>query len=157
MISSDRLDLKKTVDATLIRAKGWWMASYPSSEKPNSKIKITITYPKDNFKKDNFKKTPKCVLISRGNTEIGFGKYTTMDTKEASYVFYFHSPAGNFTIQQTPDWGRTETGNPALFNDIQADPELSQYVSFIEMGSKRIKKSQKKPWQLTQIMQNSRA
>ena len=150
MITTDTLDLKKSVDATLTKAKGWLSASYPSSQKPKSQIKIAIDYPENNLRR-----TPECVIISRGQNYIKLEK-RTFGAEDFSYNFHIQSPSAIFHMSYSSRWGGVNTGNPLLLKALQMDPELSQYISLVERGSKRIKPGQKKLWDLNKIMQNSR-
>ena len=154
MISSDLLDLKKTIEATLKNAKGWFLASYPSQKDPCKKIQIIVNYPQNDINKQ-----PESVCIFRGNTCITVGKsfvYNAQNKKEPAYMFNIHVSSGlNFSINKSPLWGQQENGVPALFDALQKDSELSQYIPLIPKGKPIT--SQKPKWDLNKIMRRSRA
>jgi len=87
MQNYENLDLKKTVETTFERAKGWLRAKYPSAVNSKSNFEIDVRYPGESIpttgenilietawtpmsSKINFDKAPSLILFRRGNNEV---------------------------------------------------------------------------------------
>lgn len=154
MSSSNQLDLSKTVETTLSRAKEWLLASYPSKN-TDAKIRIDVNYPQNDITAE-----PESVSIFRGNTHITLGKtalYGFNSKKQNMYSMTIHTASGyNYAIRETADFGINESGEKRLLTLLQRDNELSQFITFVLKNDPEPITSQQPKWNLDKLMEHSR-
>ncbi len=173
--NKQNIDVQKTVETTLMRAKGWCFARYPSSLYPESHINIDVRYMGENLPflfnattnpevKEfpiSFQKKPVFLHLRRGQSFIEFKRVPYFDpiklNEKRSYSIFIHGKQGEeYRIVQTLDGKICEKGNHLLLWALEKDPELSHYVSIISNKDKRPKAYQISNWELNKIMTKTR-
>lgn len=167
------LNVKKTVETTMDRAKGWLFAKYPSAVNPNIDIQIDTRYLGESIPASrieifstpltkhglNFQDKPICIIMRRGSTEIYLTRDTFYDNhekKRTSYVFSIYTPSNSYRIIETPDGCIKDQGNHMLLWAAQKDKDFGQYISFISKDSQYVVSSNEPKWTLSEMMRKSR-
>ena len=163
------LDVKKTIETTLDRAKGWLLGTYPSALIFDKKIKIDVRYPGEDISSFGINKNnrpldlsaqPTTVVIQRGDSRILLKKdsfYNKEGLEKASYVLSIHTPyKQNYRIIETPDGTIKDQGNSSLLWALQKDKDFSSYISFFSKDEKENTQISTQKWDLIKRMTQSR-
>ena len=177
MQNYENLDLKKTVETTFERAKGWLRAKYPSAVNSKSNFEIDVRYPGESIpttganilietawtpmsSKIHFDKAPSLILFRRGNNEVFMKKNiykTNAGVEEKSYILGIHSGSGaNYRMVETPDGTVRGVGNSNLLFAVHQDKDFGQYISFVLKGQQNSIPPNAIQWKLNDIMIRSR-
>lgn len=162
---SKKINVKKTVENTLDRAREWVLGKYPSSLNPDLDIKIDVRYTNSTTSSEgdtyNFSSKPTCVLIQRGTTKIALGRNSSLLDKgweKPAYKITIFTPyREKYRIFETLD-GKTikDEGNPFLLSAIQKDPDFTQYISFFTENEQENSQVSTQKWNLNTMMAQSR-
>lgn len=167
------LDVKKTVETTLERAKGWLKSSYPSDVRQDSKLKIDVRYLGERIpfapletinekqfknKKIDYSKKPVFIQMQRGKTNVVLQRYPFIDkdkNEKTSYSIFIQGRDGNmYRCIETEHGEIIDSGNHLLALAVQQDKDFGPLVSFVKKGEKVAKTTPK--WNLNKIMQARR-
>ena len=167
------LDVKKTVETTLERAKGWLKGSYPSDVRQDSKLKIDVRYlgeripfaPLETINEKQFKtrkidysKKPVFIQMQRGKTNVVLQRYPFIDKDKktkTSYSIFIQARDGNmYRCIETENGDIIDSGNHLLAVAVQRDKDFGPLISFAQKGTKIATPAQK--WNLNQKMIEAR-
>ena len=174
LLNQQNLSLKRTIETTFDRAKGWLLAQYPSSVCPNKKVTIDIRYPGEEIpssqceifssprlKKIALDQKPVYLSLKRGGNEIALKRNVFTDIhgrKTTSYILAIHSSSGiEYRVIETHDGTIKGQGNPLLLLAVQQDKAFGQYISFALKSNLGNTLPDSQKWNLNQVMQKSRS
>lgn len=168
---SKHLDVKKTIETTLDRAKGWVFGTYPSSVLQGKNVKIDVRYPGEdipsshNFIREkssdetfDLSAQPVSVMIQSGKDRVLVKKCNFVDDdgyQKTSYVMSIHTENLYYRIVETPDGTIKDYGNNLLPWAIQKDKDFSPYISFFSKDEKENKCVSTQRWNLNQMRTQS--
>lgn len=167
------LDVKKTVETTLERAKGWLKSSYPSDVRQDSKLKIDVRYLGERIpfapletinekqfknKKIDYSKKPVFIQMQRGKTNVVLQRYLFIDkdkNEKTSYSIFIQARDGNmYRCIETENGEIIDSGNHLLALAVQQDKDFGALICFVKKGEKVAKTTPK--WNLNQKMIEAR-
>lgn len=167
------LDVKKTVETTLERAKGWLKSSYPSDVRQDSQLKIDVRYLGERIpfapletinekqfktKKIDYSKKPVFIQMQRGKTNVVLQRYPFIDKdkkEKTSYSIFIQGRDGNmYRCIETEHGEIIDSGNHLLALAVQQDKDFGALISFVKKGEKVSKTTPK--WNLNQKMIEAR-
>ena len=145
---SQNFDMKRTIENTLERAKGCFLARYPSLKYPNDDFHIDVRYPGEGIpscagdiiptsmdsSRMDLSTKPVCIIMKRRGTEVYLRKntYTNQHNRQKhSYIFSIYTPTHHYRAIATPDGCVKEEGESLLLVALKRDEDFNKYISLI--------------------------
>lgn len=159
------LDVKKTVESVLDRAKGWVLGRYPSSLNPDHDLRIDVRYPmsavpsqSDSY---NFSSKPTCVSFQRGNMRVTLSRNASLSEngwERPAYMISIFTPyREKYKIYETLNGKSIKTeGNPFLLSALKKDIDFNYYINFFTKDEHENSKIATQKWNLNEMMIQSR-
>lgn len=161
-------DVKRMIETTLDRAKGWAFGKFPSSQE-ESTLYFNIQYPTKivhsdsgdtavyDFSKPNFASIRRC---GKNPADIFLSRDSFVDSddkkEKTSYRLSIRMGGKRFQAIETPDAEVLTQGDFGVLMRILQDDDFKHYIAFTPPEEKNNQKKQLPKWNLDKMMERAR-